>query len=385
MCRTYSRYPVGVKKACGSRIWDFDGREYIDLLAGLAVTAVGHCNPDVARAVCAQMNKLVHVSNLFYQEEQVILAEKLLGTCHCDRAFFCNSGAEANEAAVKLARRHFQKYKRENRSDVITLTSCFHGRTLGMIAATGQMRLQDGCAPMPAGFKHVPSGDLAALASVMDNNTAAVMFEVIQGEGGVKPLHESYVKGAAELCRKNGCLLIVDEVQAGMGRTGKWWGFQNYGIKPDIFSISKALANGIPMGAMLCTEEASKGFDFGSHASTFGGNALASAAATAVLEAMERGAMLENAARLGIWAKERFKAVGEKCPGTIAEVRGLGLFIGIELAFQGKEVWEKLLGRGFILNLTQERVLRLLPALNLKQEDLEAFAKALEEVLREVE
>ena len=384
LCRTYSRYPVGVKEARGSRIWDFDGREYIDLLAGIAVTSVGHCNPDVAKAVCEQMNKLVHVSNLFYQEEQVVLAEKLLATSHCDRAFFCNSGAEANEAAIKLARRYFQKHKGEERYEIITLTSCFHGRTLATVSATGQAHLTDGFAPLPEGFKKVASGDLTGLAAAIGPKTAAVMFEVVQGEGGVNPLKQDFVKNVAKLCKDKGVLLIIDEVQAGMGRTGKWWGFQNYGIQPDIFTSAKALANGIPMGAMFCTEDASNGFDFGSHATTFGGNALASRAAIAVVDVMEREGLLENAAKLGSWAKERFLAVGAKCPGAITEVRGLGLFIGIELAFPGKEVWEKLLGKGFILNLTQEKVLRLLPALNIKQDDLEAFAKALEEVLKEV-
>lgn len=384
LCRAYSRYPVGVKTARGSRIWDFDGREYVDLLAGIAVTSVGHCNPEVAKAVCEQMNKLVHVSNLFYQEEQVELAERMLATCHCGRAFFCNSGAEANEAAIKLARRYFQRYKNQDRYEIITLTSCFHGRTLATVAATGQARLTDGFAPLPEGFKKAPSGDLEAMRAAIGPHTAAVLLEVVQGEGGVKPLREDYVQGVARLCKERGVLFIADEVQAGMGRTGKWWGFQNYAVEPDIFTVSKALANGIPMGAMLCTEEASNGFDFGSHATTFGGNALASRAAVTVFEIMTREALPERAAKLGEWARERFRRVAETCPGRITEVRGLGLFIGIELSFPGKEVWEKLINKGFILNLTQEKVLRLLPALNIEQRDLEAFALALEEVLQEV-
>lgn len=383
LCKAYSRYPVGVKEARGSRIWDFDGREYVDLLAGIAVTSVGHCNPEVAKAVCDQMSKLVHVSNLFYQEEQVLLAEKLVQTSHCKKAFFCNSGAEANEAAIKLARRYFQKHKNQDRHEVITLTSAFHGRTLATVAATGQFRLQDGFMPMPEGFKQVQSGDLAALEAAIGPKTAAVMLEVVQGEGGVKPLAKDFVQGVAKLCKDKGILFIADEVQAGMGRTGKWWGFQNYGVEPDIFTSSKALANGIPMGAMMCTEEASNGFDFGSHATTFGGNALASRAALAVLEIMDRDQLPARAAKLGQWVKERFDAIGQKYPGTISEVRVMGLFIGIELAFPGKEVWEKLIKKGFIMNLTQEKVLRLLPALNIDQQDLEAFALALEEILAE--
>lgn len=384
LCRTYSRYPVGVQKARGSRIWDFDGREYIDLLSGIAVTSIGHCHPEVTKAVCEQMDKLVHVSNLFYQEEQVELAENLVATCHCNRVFFCNSGAEANEAAIKLARRYFQKYKDEDRYEIITLSSCFHGRTLATVSATGQMRLQEGFMPMPAGFKQVPSEDLDALAKAIGPNTAAVMFEVVQGEAGVKTLTKEFVQGAAKLCKENGILLIIDEVQAGMGRTGKWWGFQNYGIEPDIFTNAKALANGIPMGAMLCTEEAAHGFDYGSHATTFGGNALASRAALTVMQVMKRDNLPERSAALGTWALHRFEETAKKYPSCIKEIRGLGLFIGIELNFSGKEVWEKLIDKGFIVNLAHDTVLRLLPALTIEQADLEAFAVALEEALQEI-
>ncbi len=383
-CRTYSRYPVGVQRALGSRIWDFDGKEYIDLLAGIAVTSVGHCNPEVADAVCKQAAKLVHVSNLFYQEEQVVLAEKLAATSHCRRVFFCNSGAEANEAAIKLARRYWQKVKGVNKHEIITLTSCFHGRTLATISASGQMRLQDGFMPMPTGFANVQSGDLATLEAAIKPETAAVLLEVVQGEGGVNPLKPAYVKGVEELCKKRGVLFIADEVQAGLCRAGKWWGFQNYDVKPDIFTSAKALANGMPMGAMLCTEEVSQGFEYGSHATTFGGNALCAAASLCVLNIMERDKLADRAASLGKWAMERFNAVKAKYPACISEVRGLGLFMGIELSFPGKDVWQKLLSKGFILNLTQEKVLRLLPALTIEQGDLELFAQALEAVLSEV-
>ncbi|MCL1889047.1 MAG: aspartate aminotransferase family protein [Desulfovibrionaceae bacterium] len=381
LCRTYARYPVGVRSARGSRIWDFDGREYVDLLAGIAVTGVGHCHPEISAAVSRQMEKLVHVSNLFYQEEQILLAEKILSTLHCSKTFFCNSGAEANEAAIKLARRYQRKIRGQERYEIITLTSCFHGRTLASLAATGQARLQDGFAPFPQGFRQVEAGNLDALKAALRPESAALMLEVVQGEGGVRVLDGDYLRAAADLCRERGLLLIADEVQAGLGRSGRWWGFQHYGLTPDIVTSAKALANGLPMGAMLCTEEAAKGFDFGSHATTFGGGALCSAAALATLEIMERNRLPERAADLGTWAKERFAAAAARCPGKIREVRGLGLFLGIELAEPGKEIWEALLRKGFILNLTQERVLRLLPALNIPEADLEAFAVALEECL----
>ncbi|MDR2050232.1 MAG: aspartate aminotransferase family protein [Deltaproteobacteria bacterium] len=383
LCRTYTRYPVGVRSALGSRIRDFDGREYIDLLAGIAVTGVGHCNPEVGAAISGQLRKLVHVSNLFYQEEQVLLAERLAATSHCSRAFFCNSGAEANEAAVKLARRYFRKVRKQDRYEIITLTHCFHGRTLAALAATAQERLQDGFEPMPPGFRQVESGNISALKAALRPESAAVLLEVVQGEGGVRPLDADYLRSVAALCREKGLLFIADEVQAGLCRTGKWWSFQHHGLEPDIFTTAKALANGLPMGAMLCTEEAAQGFDYGSHATTFGGGALCSAAALAVLEIMKRDRLDERAARLGAWARERFAVVSARFPGKIREVRGLGLFMGIELGFPGKAVWERLLEKGFILNLTQERVLRLLPALNIEEADLEAFAAALEETLAE--
>lgn len=384
LCKTYARYPVAVKSARGSRIWDFDGKEYIDLLSGIAVTSIGHCHPDVADAVCRQAKKLVHVSNLFYQEEQVLLAEKLVQTAPGHKVFLCNSGAEANEAAIKLARRYQQKVKNKNAYRVITFDHCFHGRTLATVAATGQSRFQDGFLPMPDGFDHIEWGRLDVLEEAIRPETAAVLFEVIQGEGGVRPVTREFADGVAALCKKHGLVLIVDEVQTGLCRTGKWWGFDHYGLKPDIFTSAKALANGIPMGAMLATEEVAAGFDYGSHATTFGGNALVSAAALATLEVMDRDKLAENAAGLGAWARSRFEAVGKARPGCIKEVRGMGLLIGIDLTFPGKEVWLKLLERGFILNLTQDTVLRLVPALNIPMEDLEAFAVALEEVLGEV-
>ena len=382
MCKTYARYPLAVKSAKGSRMWDFEGREYIDLLTGIAVTALGHSNDEIAEAVCAQAKKFLHVSNLFYQEEQVYLAERLAATSHCGRAFFCNSGAEANEALIKLARRYQQRVKGRDAYEIITFKQCFHGRTLATIA-TGQEKFQDGFLPMPEGFKSIEWGNLEALEQAITPKTAAVLFEIVQGEGGIRPVSAEFAKGIQELCRKHGLLLLIDEIQAGLCRSGKWWAFQHYDLKPDAFSTAKSLANGVPMGAMLCTEEASKGFDFGSHGTTFGGNAIASAAACKTLEIMERDKLHERAEKLGQWARERFRKVGEKVPGTIREVRGLGLLIGIDLTFPGKEVWQALLAKGFVLNLTQDTVLRLLPALNIPQEDLEAFAVALEDVLKE--
>ena len=381
MLRSYSRYPLAIKTGAGSRLWDFEGREYIDLLGGIAVAALGHSNPEIAEVVCKQAKKLLHVSNLFYQEEQILLAEKLVSTSHCTKTFFCNSGAEANEAAIKLARRYMRKVKKRDSYEIITLDHCFHGRTLATIAATGQARFQDGFLPMPEGFIQTQWGSLEALEKNINGKTAAVMLEMVQGEGGIRPVTRAYAQGVQDLCRKHDILLILDEIQTGLCRSGKWWSFQLFDLQPDIFTTAKALANGIPMGAMLTTDEIAQGFDHGSHGSTFGGNALASAAALKTLEIMERDRLDQRAAELGAWAVQRFNSIGKKFSGTIREVRGVGLLLGIDLAFPGRPVWEKLLDRGFIINLTQETVLRLLPALNIDQADLEYFAQTLEELL----
>ncbi|MDR2603841.1 MAG: aspartate aminotransferase family protein [Desulfovibrio sp.] len=379
---TYGRYPIAIAEGHGSRLRDFDGREYIDLLSGIAVTNLGHCRPEIAETAAAQAKKLVHVSNLFYQEEQIELAERLLKTTHFGKAFFCNSGAEANEAAIKLARRRQQRLKNKYAYEIITFEGCFHGRTLATVAATGQARFQDGFAPMPEGFFQIPWGDPQALEAAVSDKTAGVLLEIIQGEGGVRPASAAFAREVARICRDKDILFIVDEVQTGMGRTGSYWAFQHFGLKPDIMTAAKALANGLPMGAVLSTDETAHAFVPGSHASTFGGGAFVSAVAAKVLEIMERDRLPQRAAELGAWAMERFRAVQTACPGSIHEVRGMGLMIGIELTDPGREVWEKLLQSGFILNLTQERVLRLLPPLIIEKEDLENFAVCLETILK---
>ena len=382
LCKTYGRYPIAVSHGKGSRLWDYSGKEYVDLLAGIAVTGLGHANPEISRTIAEQAERLIHVSNLFFQKEQLDLARRILATAHFGKAFFCNSGAEANEAAIKLARRYQQRVKNRDAFEIITFESCFHGRTLATIAASGRAALQDGFAPMPQGFKTIAWNDLALLEATITPQTAGVLIEPIQGEGGVRPADAAFLQGVEHICRKHGVLFMVDEVQAGMGRTGKWWAFQNFGVTPDVLTTAKALANGLPMGAMLAVNDVAAAFEAGSHATTFGGGALVAKAAEKVFEIMERDALPQRAGELGAWAMERFRAVARACPGKIAEVRGMGLLIGIELAFPGKDVWSTLLEAGFILNLTQEKVLRLVPALTIDKADLERFAVALENVLK---
>jgi len=384
---TYGRYPLALSRGKGTRLYSPEGREYLDLLAGIAVTNLGHSHPELAEAMHAQALKLVHVSNLFHQEEQVALAEALLATWNPEgagRVFFCNSGAEANEAAIKLARRYMRAVRGEERFELITLSGSFHGRTLATLTATGQDKVKEGFAPLPAGFVTVPAGDLEAMRAAIGPHTAAVLIEVIQGEGGVKPFPAAYLKGVEALCRETGILFLVDEIQTGLCRTGRVWAHQHFGLQPDAITSAKALANGLPMGALLASEEMSRGFEPGSHATTFGGGPLMSVVALKVLEIMKRDHLAERALRLGDYAKALFADLKEANPGKIAQVRGLGLMLGIELAVPGKPVWEKLLERGFILNLTQDTVLRLLPPLTIEQEDLARFAQALGDVLGEM-
>jgi acetylornithine aminotransferase len=383
LCRTYARYPLAVSRAQGTKLITPEGRVYTDLLAGIAVCNLGHSHPELVELICAQAAKLIHVSNLFYQEEQVTLAQRLLGTSHLERVFFCNSGAEANEGAIKLARRYMREGRGEERFEIITLSGSFHGRTLATLTATGQDKIKTGFGPLPEGFITVPFGDLAAMEAAMTERTAAVLIEMIQGEGGVKHLPEEYVRGLVALCAKKGVLLMVDEIQTGMGRTGKFWAHQHLGLTPDIVTVAKGLAGGLPMGAVMSTEEVSKGFPPGSHGTTFGGNALISAVATKVIEIIERDDLCGQAARMGDWLRDRLNGLKAKFPTQILDVRVHGLMVGIELAHPGAEVWKALLERGFVLNLTQDTVLRLLPPLVITQEELEAFVVALESVLAE--
>ena len=383
ICRTYARYPLAVNRGEGTKLYSPEGKVYTDLLAGIAVCNLGHSNPELADVICAQARKLVHVSNLFYQEEQVELARKLLGTSHLDRVFFCNSGAEANEGAIKLARRYMREGRGEERYEIITVTGSFHGRTLATLTATGQDKIKTGFGPLPEGFVTVPFGDLEAMKAAMNDRTAAVLIEMIQGEGGVKPLPDEYARGLAALCAERGVLLMIDEIQTGVGRTGKFWAHQHLGLKPDVVTVAKGLAGGLPMGAVMCTEEVSKGFPPGSHGTTFGGNALIAAVAGKVIAIIERDDLCGRASRLGEYLRDRLAAVRGKFPGRIADVRVHGLMVGIELTGPGAAVWKSLLDKGFVLNLTQDKVLRLLPPLIITEEELDAFAAALESALAE--
>lgn len=384
LCNTYGRYPLAVSHAKDCRLYDLDGEEYIDFLAGIAVCSLGHSRNDLADVMAEQARKMVHVSNLFYQEPQLDLAEKLLSTCAADKVFFANSGAEANEGAIKLARRYMHKVRGEDRYEIITLEKSFHGRTLSTLTATGQEGpIKDGFTPLPEGFITVPFGNMNALRGAVGTNTAAIMIEMVQGEGGVRPLPTEYVHDIVDLCKENGLLLIVDEVQTGLCRTGRFWAHQHYGIHPDIFTSAKALANGLPMGAVLCKDEVAKGFEPGSHATTFGGGAVVSAVASKVIEIMLEDKMDETAFHMGVFAAQEVAKLKTKHPDKIVGPRGLGLLFGIELTMDGTEIWKALLERKIVCNLTQGTILRLVPPLTITKKDIKTFMSVLDAVLSE--
>jgi acetylornithine aminotransferase len=374
-----------IDRAHGARLYDLDGREYIDLLAGIAVANVGHSREEIAQAVADQARKMVHVSNLFYQKKQVELAERLLETCQADKVFFCNSGAEANEAAIKLARRYMRDVKGRDAFEIISLENSFHGRTLGSLAATGQPGLRRGFEPLPSGFRTVPADDICAMREAVDEHTAAVMIEVVQGEGGVLPLDAAYVNELMALLKDRDVLLIVDEIQTGLGRTGAFWAHEHFNLKPDIFTCAKALAGGLPMGAMLSTEEVARGFTPGAHATTFGGGPVLCAAALKVLDILRDENLVERSRTLGESTLDMLKELIPTYPDKIRHVRGLGLMIGVELAVPGEKVHRALLDKGFICNLAQGRILRLVPPLVIEQADIEAFVAALNEILAAME
>lgn len=376
---TYGRIGLAPVRGKGARLWDADGNEYLDFVGGLAVDSLGHCHPAVVRAIQAQAETLMHVSNLYYIEPQARLAALLAENSCCRRVFFCNSGAEANEAAIKLARKYAKKTHGPEKYEFITAEKSFHGRTLATITATGQPKYQQGFEPLPAGFKYVPFNDLDALRGAIGPHTCAVMLEPVQGEGGVHPADPAYLAGVRELCDQHGLLLVFDEVQCGLGRTGKFFAYQHYGVEPDIITLAKALGGGFPIGAMLAKEEAAAAFAPGDHASTFGGNPLACAAGLAAMKTMLDG-VVENCAQVGAYLKEKLAALQNKYD-FIREVRGLGLLLGMELAVEGAGYVKACQERGLLINCAAGNVLRLIPPLTITEADADRAVAILDTAL----
>jgi len=379
-----NRIPVCFTHGKGLSLWDTEGNEYQDFFAGIAVSALGHSHPAVVNAICEQAQKFIHCSSLYYIEQQAMLAELLVQNSCADRVFFANSGAEANEGAIKLARLYFKKKGFPEKFEIITLEKSFHGRTLATIAATGQDKYQKPYSPLTPKFLKVPINNLEALEKTINGNTCAVMLEPIQGESGVNPTSVEYMKGVRELCSKNGILLIFDEVQCGLGRTGKLFGYQHYGVEPDIFTLAKALAGGFPIGALCAKEFVAAAFEPGDHGSTFGGNPLACNTGYAVLSTIINERLSENAAAMGEYFFDRMTVVTKKYP-VIQEVRGKGLMIGIQFNQPiAKELNKKLFEKKYLLGTVGDNILRVLPPLIVTKKDMDGFISVLDEALSEM-
>jgi len=383
ICRTYNRLNLVISRGNGCYLWDQDGKQYLDFVAGIAVCNLGHCPEDLARVLYEQAQLLVHVSNLYYTEPQVKLASALTDSCFANKAFFCNSGAEANEAAIKLARKHSREQYGPGRYGVVTMKNSFHGRTLATLSATGQQKVQEGFEPLVDGFHHVDFDSVDAVAEAIDETVCAVLVEPIQGEGGVQVPDMNYLAGLRELCTKHDLLLIYDEIQVGMGRTGKLFSHQHEGVAPDIMTLAKALANGMPIGAMLTTDEIAEAFTPGSHASTFGGTPLVTAVAREVFQRIRAEPFLDEVRTVGEYFKSQLLGLQEKYP-FILNVRGRGLILGMELDFPGNDIVIQCQEQGALINCTAEKVLRFLPPLIVTSTEVDRLIEILDALFAKI-
>jgi len=382
---TYGAPQVAFVRGRGAWLWDADGRKYLDFLAGIAVCSTGHCHPRVVTAIQQQASTLIHTSNLYCIPPQVELAKRLVELSFADRCFFANSGAEANEAAIKMARRWAGRHKASSARTIVTAEYSFHGRTLATVTATGQAKYREPFAPLPGGFRYVPYDDIDALREAVDEEVCAVMIEPLQGEGGVVVPHDSYLPAVRELCDERGVLLILDEVQTGMGRTGEWFAYQHSGIEPDIMTLAKALASGIPIGACLAREEVATAFQPGDHASTFGGNFVSCAAALTTIDVIESEDLVSNAARMGALIEARISGMAAEEP-LIVGCRGRGLLKAVVLSQpKARELEAACMERGLLVNAMHDPTLvRLAPPLIVSEDEVEQALTILLDAARAV-
>lgn len=377
---TYKRFPIVLTKGLGAKVWDINGKEYLDCVAGIAVCNLGHSHPKVIAAIKKQLENLTHVSNLYYTEPQTELAKQLVDNSFADKVFFCNSGAEANEAAIKLARKYAHENMGPDKFELITMKDSFHGRTMATITATGQEKFQFGFTPLLEGFTYVPFNDLPALEAAITGKTCGIMLEPIQGEGGVNIPDDNYLACVREICDHHEILLIIDEVQTGMGRTGKLFAYEHYGIKPDIMTLAKALANGIPAGAMLATDKIAKAFVPGNHASTFGGNPFAMVAASAVMKTMLQEGILEHCREVGDYFLSQLMKLQQKHM-SIKEVRGKGLILAAKLDIETGDIINECIKRGLLIISAGSKTLRFVPPLIITTRDVDCAIHVLDEVM----
>ena len=379
LMQTYTRQPLAIARGRGTKVYDFEGREYLDFVGGIAVNILGHGHPDLVQAIQHQAAQLIHTSNLYYTDPQVKLAQVLVDHSFADKVFFCNSGAEANEAAVKLARRYSHDKYGAGRFEIVTMKNSFHGRTMATLTATGQDKSQKGYEPLLPGFHHVAFNSLEELTEAVTDKTAAIMLEPIQGEGGVHVADREYLRQVRDLCTKRDVLLIFDEVQTGMGRTGTLFAYEQLGVQPDIMTLAKGLGGGMPIGACLATDSVAQAFSPGSHASTFGGNPLACAAGLAVCRVLLEGQVLDQARQMGEYFAKGLADCKER-HRVVREVRGLGLLRGMELAMEGTVVVSECLARGILINGTSAHVLRFVPPLIISQPDIDRLIETLGQI-----
>ncbi len=381
LMNTYNRFPVVLRKGRGLKVWSSDGKEYHDFLGGVAVNILGHCHPKVVISIQKQAQRLIHVSNYFHIEPQIRLAKILVENSFADRVFFCNSGTEANEAAIKLCRKYFSDQPGHKRFEIITALNSFHGRTLASLSATGQEKFQKGFEPLVPGFRHVEFNDVDALEKAITKDTCAVLLEPLQGEGGVKIPDPDYLSEVRRICDHHGILLVLDEVQTGIGRTGKLFAYEHFGITPDIMTVAKGLGGGVPIGAMLATEKVAAAFQPGTHASTFGGNPLVCAAAATTLEVLlEDGFLLDQCRRMGAYLKKGLEDLKKEFPSIIANVRGMGLLVGMEIVRDGAPIVKACMERGILINCTAGNVLRFMPPLIVTEKEIDHLLDVLGQV-----
>ncbi|MDA8387940.1 MAG: aspartate aminotransferase family protein [Nitrospiraceae bacterium] len=390
LMNTYGRLPVAPRKGRGVKLWSADGTEYLDFVGGIAVNVLGHCHPRVVVAIQKQAQRLLHVSNLYYMEDQVKLARLLVEHSFAEKVFFCNSGTEANEGAIKLARKFARDRFGEGRFGIITAVNSFHGRTYGSLSATGQTKFHKGFEPMLPGFTYVPFGDIDALRELLEkpgpDGVCAVLLEPVQAEGGVRMPPPDYFSQVRQLCDSSGVLLILDEVQTGMGRTGELFAYKHFGIKPDIMTLAKGLGGGAPIGALLATSEVAGAFRPGSHAATFGGNPLVCAAAIATIQTLldDNCYIVEHAKMMGIYLAQKLSRLKEVFPEQVAGTRGLGLLQALELTAPCAPVVMGCIERGLLVNCTAERVLRFMPPLIVQEAEINQAVQIVSEVLKKL-